>query len=687
MMFLIKSKQAIFLMLIIVMISALGIQYASAAPGTIVNKPVIGQVKIATKSTIALKNVQLIPNGDKQTLAYTIQFMNNESKAINLFDYWTRIKLSNGVTVSPKLTNLNTNKTEIAPKTTAQYTYVATVSRLTNFSDISVQMIKWDFNASNYTRILGTVKIPTGYNSINNESTISLNDTKIGVKINNFRTFQLEDENQIEFDIEYTNLGYRSVTIPQYKYTFITNDKYVYEVNPIKGEDVKIQPKAKAKIQMKMSVPKDMKLKEGNIGIAVNDEQTKVDIPLLTTKVKIIGEVQTETPDRLGTVKSFIYDETKYSVRLDSLQQLPYENENILTATVTVLNATSEVVAIPDLLGTFYLDGVEIIADKVKSTKLSSEVGIPAKGSVQIAFHMKTPYNSNFSTVNLYLYTLVKPSSGETVKEKIANYKESKLNFKPIPNVATGNDVTVTTAGKASNYMIHSVQTYEGGNTIVYNVLLEVQNKESRASLPSNIVAYFKGQNNSYYPLEISEVKDKVNPDGKILMSLVATIPYSANTNGFKLVLGELIDENTYLSAIQFDLNTDDNVSQDNQLNGMTIYPYSLDINTINIGIDRNANVTLYYELEKLSEFDSVPEGHSIIVELVDGKQTYFKELKFETELLLGINHLTVEMPLNIENPNLKIQEVDGFKVNIYDQFKGKKKLLGTRTVYSIFIN
>ncbi len=678
-----KSKNLLTVLLITVIVCSVATPVVNAA--TTVNKPTIGQIKIGSKSSVLVKNVQLIPSNEKQTLSYTLEFVNNESTVMNLFDYWNKVKLSNGVTVSPKQTNVSSTKSEISPKTSAQYTFVASVSRSTKFSDISIQVIKWDFSAPNYTRILGSIKVPATYTPVNNEKSVSVNDTKLNLNISNFRTYQLDEENRIEFDIVYTNQGYRAVTIPQYKYYFMTPDKYLYEVNPIKTDEVKIQPKAKATLKMKMLVPSSLKVTNGNISIALNDEASKVEVPIFTTQVEIGNTVSTEKPESLGVEKAFNVDDTKYALRLDSVQQLPFENVNIVSSTVTIMNKTSDVVSVPDLLGTYYLDGVEIAAEKVKKAQLSSGVGIPANGSIQLSFYMDTPYNNNYSKLKLELNKQTKTSSSEAIKEKITTYEVSKFSFKPFTKVAAGNDVTITTADKSTNYKIHSVDTYEGGNTIVYNVLLEVQNRESRASLPSKIVAYFKSYNGSYFPLKISEMKDKVNPDGKILMSLVATIPYSSNTDAFKLVLGEMIDDKTYLAATEFDLPAK-NTSDTSALKGLNIYPYILDISAITIGLDRNANAEMYYKLIKNTEFDSVPEGHSIIMELVDGEQKYTKELKFETDLLIGTNQMAISFPLNIDNPEEKILKVNGFQINFYDQFEGKRKFLGTRMVYGLFI-
>lgn len=679
-----KSKLLICYLMIIVMLGSLSTSLADAA--TQATKAYIGQVKIATKSFIRVKNVQLIPNNDKQTLAYTIEIVNNENKSISFFDYWTKVKLTSGALIPTKLTKTNSNKNEISPKTTVEYTFVGTVNRATKYSEITIQLIKWDFSVANYARILGIVKIPATYSPVNNDKSVVVEGTKLAVNFKNFVTYQLEEEKRTEFEIEYTNQGYKAVTIPKYKYYFITPDQYVYEITPIKTEDVKIQPKAKASISMKMNIPTSVNVTTGNISIVFNDEEAKIEVPMSTFKVKLENTVATDKTEVIGTEKSFTIDSKKYAVRLDSVQQLPFNDENIVTSIVTLFNKSSEVVPIPDIVGVYYLDGVEIAADKVKKTQLDSGVGIPANGKVRVAIHTKTPYNSSYSNLKLDVSNQIKTGSEEVIKEKITTYSVSKNSFAGFTKVPVGSDIDLVTSGRTSMYKVYSLETYESSNSYLYNVLLEVQNKDTRASDISKLAAHFKTQNNSYFPVKISEVKEKINPSGKVLISLSAKIPKYSNTNSMKLVLGELIDENTYLSAAEFEMPAEDQSSTSGTLKDLSIYPYKLSINAITVDLDSNANINFQYELSKAVEYDSAPDGHSIIVEVVDKEATYSKEYKFETDLELGIHKQTMVASMNIENPGLKITQMDGLKVNIYDLYEGHKKLLGSRMVYSIFI-
>jgi len=682
-----KSKMTLGLLmacLLLIGTISIGGKGADAAP---VNKPIIGQVPLGAKSSIRVKNVQLTPSSDKQTLAFTIEIVNNENKSLMFYDYWTKVKLNNGVEVPVKLTNLNVNKSEIAPKSSAEYTYVGTVSRTTKYTDMIIQLIKWDFSVANYTKILGSVRIPASYDPINNSKNVFVDGTKLWVTYKNFKTYQLEDEKRIEFEVEFNNLGFRTVTIPKYKYNFITPDNYVYEITPVSNEDVKIQPKAKITLKMKLSIPNVVKVTTGNISIVINDEQTKLDIPLLSSAVKLASTTVEEKEETiaLGTEKEFLLDEKKYAVRLDSVQQLPLESENIINSTVSIINKTSEALPIPDLLSVYYVDGVAVATDKVKQTQLTTGVGIPANGSVQVAIHTTTAYTASFSKVKLEFTSQLKTDGGETIKEKITTYEVPTTSFKSFSKVAVGGTTTLTTGSSSSAYKIHSLQAYKGTNNYLYNVLLEVQNKDVRSANLSKLVAYFKN-GDSYYPVKISEVKDKIIPNGKVLLSLSTRIPTYMNTNELKIVLGELIDDNTYLAAAEFELPGVSQDSGEGNLQGLEIYPYKLNINSIIVDLDSNANINFKYELTKTTEYESVPDGHSIIMEVIDKNQSYTKEFKLESDLELGAHQQTMVAQMKIDNPNTKIMEMDGLEVNIYDQYEGYKKLLGSRMVYSIII-
>lgn len=682
-----KSKMLLCYALIIILMSSMSLSISHAESKPIVNS-ILGQVKIGTKSTMSVRNVLMIPSSDKQTLVFTIEITNSESKAISFYDYWINVKLTNGAVIPVKLANNNKNKNEVAPKTTAQYTFIGNVNRTTKYTDIIINLIKWDFGAANFTRVLKSVKLSTSYTPANNQKTVVVDGTKVGTTFKDFRTYKLEEEQRIEFNMEYTNWGYNAVTLPKYKYYFITPDQYVYEIIPVKSEDVKIQPKAKVSLQMKMNIPNAVKVSIGNIAIVYNDEQAKFEVPLNTFQVKLNSTSTTVDTVSIGTEKNFTIDENKYAVRLDSVQKLPLEDENIVASTITIINKSTTVIPIPDIVGDIYFDGVVVAEDKVKKTVLDGGVGIPINGSVRVAIHTKTPYNYDYSAIKLELNNQIKTDSSESFKDKIVSYAIPKESFTAITKVSINKDVEISTAGNTTAYMIHSLETYEGINTYLYNVLVEVQNMDLRASTLNKLAAYLKTQNNSYFPLKISEVKDKVSPSGKVLLSLSAKIPAYSNTNDLKLVLGEMVDENTYLSAVEFELPITSQTNSTGNLKNLAIYPYNLNINTITVNLDSNANVLFQYELLKTVEYESIPEGHSIIMELVDRKteDSYSKEFKFETDLQMGLHQQTMVAAMNIDNPEVKITQMDGLTVNIYDSYEGHKKLLGSRTVYSIFI-
>jgi len=796
--------------LIYMVVVALLIPFAvPAASAATVNKSIIGQVKLGANSAIYVKNVQLMPSKDKQTLTYTLEFVNNGSMPIKFNEYWTKVKL-NGTSVAVKLTNFYGNKSEITPKSSAQYTFTATVNRSVKLSDVQIQLIKWDFSVVNYTRILGTVKIPSsyypennlkvvfvddtklsvyykdfktyniakqrqtefnvqftnmGYNTVNlpnykyyfitpdkyvyeltrvtteevkvqpkakvslplkltlpegvvvtsgtitvayadeqtktelplltssvkipkstSSEVVVVDDTKLSVAYSDFKTYKLNDQSYTEFNVQYTNLGYKTVTLPNYKYSFITSGKYVYELTRINTNEVKVQPKAKASVPMKLTLPEGVNITSGTITISTIDEQTKSEIPLLTTIVKIPQIAKEDPSITLGVEKPFTVNDASYAIRLDEVKQLQLENENIVTATLSILNKTSGALAIPELVPTFYVDGVAVSTDKVKRSQLTGGVGVPANGSIQIVYYITTPLNVDIGSVQLELNSQIKTDGGETLKEKITTYSVPRTLFKGYDQVAVGKEISVVNGAKTTGYKIYGFESYEGSNAYLYNVLLEVQNKGNRAVDPNKILAYLKTQNGNYYPLKVSEFKDKINPGGKVLLSLSARIPNSSNTNSLKVVLGELIDEQNYLSAAEFDLPPVTPADTTSGLKNLAIYPYKLNINTITIELDRNANVTFQYELSKLDEFDSIPQGHSIIMELVDKDTSYSKEFKFESDLELGTHLQKMVAEMGIDNPNLKLMQMDGVKINIYDQYEGYKKLLGSRMVYAIQI-
>ncbi|MEX2415933.1 MAG: hypothetical protein WD424_07300 [Paenibacillaceae bacterium] len=667
---------------------ALGLLFSSISISTAESvtpkKTSIGQVNIKQNSRIELTNVQMIPSNNQQTVAFTIRIVNNETTGINFYDYWVKLKLSNGSIIPVKPFDSKADDV-VAPQTTKSYTFYGVVNQATKYADISLQLIQWDFSQPDFTRVLGTIKVPGTYDPSVGDNSLTVDGSKVMISFKNMSQSKISEEIKVNFEAVFRNEGQRAVVIPTYKYYLQTEDNLVYELTADKTS-VQVQPKATASIKLKSYIPEQVDINNARFFIAQFDEQSKIEIPLFLTKIDLKTTVSNDAALTIGTEKSVLIDEKSYSVKLESVQELPWEDENIISAMITITNKTKEALPIPEFSGVFSLDGVEVSGEATKIINLDSGIGIPAQSKIRLSMFSKLPYSYKYSNIKFELFNNIKDGE-ETTKEALLSYNVPKTVFKQFTPVLMDKTFETSTIGKAASYKVKSLNTYQSNSTDIYDVLLEVQNNELRSANLSKLTGYFRSSNGTLYPVTITEVKDKVSPSARVLLSVTAKIPEWANTNDLRLVLGELDEENkVYYSAAEFRLPGESTPTVDGNLKDKNIYPYTLSINSININLSNNADVKFQYTLEKTSEYELTPDGHTLLMELVDGEVAYTKEFVFETDLKLGTQLSSMVAEMGIDNPSDKINNIDGFIINIYDQYKGHKKLLASRKVYSIFI-
>ncbi len=680
---LVRSKRILALVTAVILIlSSVSI---SLADGSSANS-VIGQVNIKGKSKIELSNVQMIPSNNQQTLAFTITVVNNETTSIDFYDYWIKVKLKNGATIPVKPFSSNADD-DIAPQTTQSFTFYSVVNKSTKYSDISVQILQWDFSQPDFTRVLGTVQVPTTYEPAASDQSVTVDNIKLSINFKNVKQSNFDGKVRIEFESIFNNNGLRTITIPSYKYYILTKDSLMYElaVDTAKS-NLQAQPKSNANIRLKGEIPEGVELSDAKFIITQFEEQTRVEVPSTSMFIDLTPTVSSDTSLSVATEKEINIDDRNYTIRLDSVQQLPWEDENILSAIVSVSNKTKEALPLPALKAIFSLDGVEMTAEDTKIVKLDGGIGIPVNGKVSYSVYVKIPYTYNFNKVGIELLS-TSSDGGDSYEQELLSYSVPKTAFRGNTAVLAGREYKTTTTGKAAGYSIKSLNTYDGNNTMVYDALVEVQNNELRSTTLSEVIGYFKSANGTLYPATITEVKNKINPSARVLLSVSAKIPTNANTNDLRLVLGELDSANqVYYSAAEFRLPLASVVSDLGVLKDKEIYPYNFSINSISVNLTSDAELRFQYTLNKSNDYEFTPDGHTIVVELIDGDVSYTQEYSFEQDLKLGTNWGTLIAQMSIENPNLKLQNIDGFKINVYDQFQGHKKLIASRNIYSIFV-
>ncbi|MNW64842.1 hypothetical protein D3C74_431620 [compost metagenome] len=58
----------------------------------------LSPIKIGNKSTVRLTDVNILTQDEENILTYTLTVANGEGKALDLLDYWSKVKTASGTT-------------------------------------------------------------------------------------------------------------------------------------------------------------------------------------------------------------------------------------------------------------------------------------------------------------------------------------------------------------------------------------------------------------------------------------------------------------------------------------------------------------------------------------------------------------------------------------------------------------
>ena len=103
-----------------------------------------------TNSTyIKVKNVNVVEGDSGRAFVYTLTIVNKDKKTLDLTDYWFQINSKSGATF--KIKKLDANAKEVVPANSSKdFTYYAEIDANSKLTDLSIQVIKWDFSLPSY---------------------------------------------------------------------------------------------------------------------------------------------------------------------------------------------------------------------------------------------------------------------------------------------------------------------------------------------------------------------------------------------------------------------------------------------------------------------------------------------------------------------------------------------------------
>lgn len=659
--------------------------------------PILGKINITSNSYVQVEEANILAVNDGQGVVFTMTVFNRDRAPISFIDYWPRVRSKNGTTFPVR--ELSDLHMSVPAQSSKSYSFYATLGPDVKLDDLVFELIKWNFEISNYEQKIGQVTVPANYSlvtPVDHIRVIDIDGTPVRTSIDKVTVGQTRDKKQFTFSYTLENAGKRLAEVPNYNYFLKTASGLMYSLDTGELNNVRLQPMEKDTFTLSVSIPNAVSITDMTLVITQSGHSGAIQEYLIAEYALPDGEGIIDEP---GVGKDqqvkFSNGDGTYSVTLNSLQRFPWQEEDILSAEITLVNEDVKSLPVPNLSALFSLDGVEVHGHESQVVKLDNVIGIAPGASVNFLVYLKIPYTYTYDEV---LLTLNERAGGSQADVALAEFKQDADDLY-VPRIIEGRALNITDVGNRAEVKVRNAHTFIGETSDVYYVELEMKNLERRQSELVKLVGNFRTQDDIYYPATISTVDSRVSPNGKVLLTVTSQLPKGYDLSELELIIGEGLNGgqlatgadpvDAYMKAVVIDLKDEDITPADRFVN-LDFVPYDLSIKNVRSSLVvvndiMNAKVQFNYELDKQHEFEVAPENYNMVMEFVFHGVDYSEVFEIGTDLRVGKH--AAEMITNVTNLPFSLGYNDGFDLNIYAEYNGHRKLIATRNLNWFTIN
>lgn len=695
-----KFISMLFLIFALILTSVIPIMASEAAnsSSTIEQAPEIfyptelPPIQITSKSRIELKEASILPVQNGNTVTYTLSFVNNENYELPFIDYWARLETKSGTKFTLNLMgDSKETSTKIPPLSSTEVTFYANVGASVELTDLILDMVKFDFSYPDYQKSLGKFQLPANYSSITPEGMIKpirVSGTPVHTKLETytFNSSGAYTSNYIE--LEMNNVGNRKVTLPEYNYYLQTEAEIMYQLEASEPGEKSIQARDSIKISLDVETPNSVDMEQSKLIITMTSNGREIPVAEFELP-QASAEEPHEPGSSIGKELEFKNSSGSYGIVLNSVQRLPWEDEDIIAADVTLINRDKKSLPMPSFRGLFELDDVELNDVELKFVSLDRIYGLKANAKTNIMMYIKVPYTFEYEDLQI----LLQEEDPKSLAVKSLVRFEYEGNSLTLPIIRAGQKHTLDDIGRRAEIDIRTVHTYAEENSDVFYAEIEMKNTEKRPTMMTRLKGYFKTNDDIYFPADVAVITDKMMPNDKALLSLSSELPKGYTMDDLQIVVGQGLNNTTlaigeeemgaYMKAVAMDL-PDEKVSVTKELRDLEFMPNNMNIRNIRTTLktiegDSKGVVSFRYDLTEESPYFVNPKGHSLLMEFEVEDILYSKEFEIGTDLVEGTHDS--EMIVDVHSILSKVVGLNEYKLNIYDVYEGHKKLIATKTM------
>ncbi|QGQ99440.1 hypothetical protein EHS13_33560 [Paenibacillus psychroresistens] len=613
-------------------------------------------------------------------------FANNGSKTVLLPEYTFNVKTKDGL-IYP-LTATAFTKISLNPKESKEFQLSVSIPLTVNVDELELQLVQPQAtgttgtdNGFNYP--IATYKVPKSTPeeaSTEFAQVIDVAGKSINAIINRASMAKTETSYTSNIFMSFENNGAKAVLLPEYLFNVKTKDGLVYPLTATTFTKISLNPKESKEFQLSVSIPLTVDVTELELQLvqpSATGTDSSFNYPIATFKVP------ESTTQEVSFGYEYFYTNTNgsYSAQLVSVQRLPWEDQDILSAEISISNKGTAVAPPTKLQGYFLLDGkIKIDASILDMDKA---ISIPSSGKASYVVMSKIPYTSQFSDLKLVL----QEKKSETDSLTIAEFK-SNADMVDLPTIAKGESYKLLNTGKSAELTVTNLYTYKGTTNDLYYLELDMKSLEKRITTSTPLSAYLKTKDDLYFPAKVIDATGKINPGGKAVVAITAELPQGLKGTDIELLIGQAVNSvssgpdptvstDGYIRVAKMVL-PDENTTVSGSLSGMVIQPYTIGLSNFKSETPSNVNnagfnINFDYSLAKSTlPLPTSTNLHKLVVEITDSaSKKHKKEFDFK-DLTVGAGSTFIPITFATDNEFIEFIKNNGssnsYTINVYDQ-------------------
>ncbi|MFC4100370.1 hypothetical protein [Paenibacillus xanthanilyticus] len=660
-----------------------------------------GKIRGAVKQTLITKDAT---NG-YLTVNFLLENVGQQAIDISKLNFFVQTQ---GLSVY-SVTSSSTDQTMLQPKERKIITLRATLPVAVAGKPLSFVVAQND-EASKVLLGAGNFALPAAATlsatPVGKTRSIFLGGTTINTQAGSAFVTQGATKNEISLEYKMTNSGAQDIKFPALDFFIVTKSGTSYPLSYTKEENASILPGIENTITLSGSLPSTVKVEESQLVMKSTATEKE--------KSYVISNYLIRTASQQGGVgSSFAYND--YGIKLNSIDRSPYEDNDMLVANLTITNNSDVTKQIPSLGGYFMVNGVKVGTEK-KAVALDNAITIAPGASAEFIVNTEIPYTTTFNNITFVSTEPVQDKAGK----QLYQFTGQRINEASLASSET--PYVISNVGKKSSTKILRTAVFTGELKNNFYAEFEVTNNESRAALISKLGGYIKDKNGIVVPIQFAEVKEKVSPGSKVLLSAWAAISKSFDTSSYSLYLGQAYTDNTsagggtpttggentvtaatsiVVKPVAYSVSSSAPATK-TELRNVNFAGYVLDLYRINAYLDvagefsvNGLKMVMDYTLKKDAQYEYIAGDHKVMFEFVnddDQKVTYSKQFAL-TSAASGEEWLkeAITSPLSMVFQDSAIQsritKYDNYTVNVYDVFQNTKLLVASKKLRWFSVN